>query len=259
MNTFYQTLWIFFLYAFLGWCSEVVFAAVKSGKFVNRGFLLGPVCPIYGFGVTFVLLLLQPLQDNLLILFVGSTVICSVLEYLVGWAAEKLLHQRLWDYSQMPFNLGGHICLAFSLMWGIACILIVRVIHPLILVLIRLIPHTLGVVLLVLFGGLFLADVILTSIDATRLPRQMKAAEELEQLIRGVSDGIGEKLYYQVNKREPRRQELEVKLVQYKALMSHTGSYRRWSKAFPHLAKQEHHRRMEAIRAYLERNKEQEP
>ena len=66
MYTFYELLWIFFLYAFLGWCSEVIFAAVKTGEFVNRGFLLGPVCPIYGLGVAFVLLLLKPLQENLL-------------------------------------------------------------------------------------------------------------------------------------------------------------------------------------------------
>ena len=71
----YEYMWYFFLYAFLGWCSEVMFAAVKTGKFVNRGFLLGPVCPIYGLGVSFVLLCLKPLEGNLLILFVGSVVI----------------------------------------------------------------------------------------------------------------------------------------------------------------------------------------
>ena len=79
MEQLYTWLWIFFLYAFLGWCCEVVFAAVKTGKFVNRGFLLGPVCPIYGMGVALVLWALLPLEDNLLVLYFGSVLITSAI------------------------------------------------------------------------------------------------------------------------------------------------------------------------------------
>ena len=109
MDTLYHWLWIFFLYAFLGCCSEVVFAAVQTGKFLTRGFLLGPVCPICGMGVALVLWALLPLEDNLLALYFGSVLITSALEFLLGWISEKLLHQRLWHYSDMPFNLCGHI------------------------------------------------------------------------------------------------------------------------------------------------------
>ena len=268
----YELLWIFLIYAFLGWCAEVVFAAVKTGQFVNRGFLLGPVCPIYGLGVSFVLLALSPLEGNLFLLFVGSVVITSALEFLVGWVAEKALHQRLWDYSDMPFNIKGYICLAFSLMWGIACILVVRVVHPLILSLIHWLPHILGIVLLAVFYALFAADLILTLAAALKLPKQMKAAEELEKRIRALSDNIGEGLYHQVSKldleekkesfsarKEARdaknellRQELEARLEQYRRSFGQNRTYRRWTKAFPHLKKQAHHRRLEAIRAYLD-------
>ena len=271
MFSFYELLWIFFLYAFLGWCTEVIFAAVKTGEFVNRGFLLGPVCPIYGLGVAFVLLLLMPLQENLLILYAGSVVITSALEFLVGWLAEKLLHQRLWDYSDMPFNLKGYICLAFSLVWGVACVLVVRVIQPLIMALIHWLPHTLGLVLLALFSAIFLTDLILTCVAAAKLPRQIRAAEELERLIRSVSDNIGESLYNGVvrldldekkeafaakreamdAKNEAMRQELEEKLAAYRAMVGKNRTYRRLSKAFPHLKRQWYHHGLETIRAYI--------
>ena len=249
----YKLLWIFFLYAFLGWCAEVVFAAAKTGQFLNRGFLLGPVCPIYSLGVSFVLLLLEPLGDNLFILFVGSVIITSALEFLVGWLAEKALGQRLWDYTDMPFNIKGYICLAFSLMWGIACILVVRVIHPLILHLIGWIPHTPGLVLLAIFSAVFAADLMLTLANAMQLPRQMKAAEDLERLIRSFSDNLGESLYHGVSKLD-----LDAKLAQYRATMDKNRVYKRWTKAFPHLKKQAHHRRLEAIRAYLEERRTKE-
>ena len=116
----YLFLWIFFIYSFLGWCTEVSYAALVTGKFVNRGFLNGPVCPVYGFGVVIVLSILVPLKGNLLVLFIGSVVLTSLLEWLTGFLLEKIFHQRWWDYSDQPFNIGGYICLRFSIAWGFA-------------------------------------------------------------------------------------------------------------------------------------------
>ena len=107
--TIYNIMWYFFIYAFLGWCTEVSFFAVKTGKFVNRGFLNGPVCPVYGFGLVIIIMALTPLKDNLLLLFVGSVVITSSLEFLTGWALEKIFHTRWWDYTNNKFNLHGYI------------------------------------------------------------------------------------------------------------------------------------------------------
>ena len=273
MAHLYPWLWIFFLYAFLGWCSEVVFAAVKTGKFVNRGFLFGPVCPIYGLGVALVLWLLTPLEGNLLVLYFGSVVITSALEFAMGWISERLLHQRLWDYSNMPFNLCGHICLAFSLVWGFACLLVVRVFHPVLMGLVTLIPHTLGWVLLGLFAALFLTDLVLTMIAALKLPRQVRAVEDMEKLLRAISDGIGEGLYSRVSKleldekkeeflarkeernakNEALRRELEEKIALYRKQVGKNRTYRRWVTAFPHLREERHHRRLEELRAYVAR------
>ena len=116
-QNFYELVWIFIIYAFIGWCTEVSYAALDRGIFVNRGFLNGPYCPIYGCGVVIVVAALTPLKDNLLILFAGSFLLTSILEYITGFILEKVFHNKWWDYSNKPFNLHGYICLKFSIYW----------------------------------------------------------------------------------------------------------------------------------------------
>ena len=190
----YMLLWIFFVYAFLGWCTEVSFAALTSGKFVNRGFLNGPVCPIYGCGVVIVLFFLEPLRENTLLLFLGSVVLTSVLEWLTGFVLERIFHQRWWDYSHEPFNLGGYICLRFSIAWGLACLLVVDVIHPTIHWLITCIPHTLGLVLLVVFSAVMVVDLAATVRTIARINRQLTQLDELAGRIKSLSNELGESL-----------------------------------------------------------------
>ena len=103
---------------------------MKTGKFVNRGFLNGPLCPIYGVGVVLVVLLLMPIHQNLVFLYVASTVLVTVLEGFTGFFMDKIFHHKWWDYTDQPLNIGGYVCLPFSLVWGVCCVLIVRVIHP---------------------------------------------------------------------------------------------------------------------------------
>lgn len=93
--TYYDILFSFFIYGFLGWCSEVAFAAFKQHSFVNRGFLNGPICPIYGIGVTVVVASLQPYVGNLILLYITSTILVTFLEWLTGFLLEKMFHHRL--------------------------------------------------------------------------------------------------------------------------------------------------------------------
>ncbi len=190
----YRFLWIFFIYAFLGWCTEVSYAALVTGKFVNRGFLNGPVCPIYGFGVVIVLACLTPLAENLLLLFLGSVVLTSLLEWLTGFLLEKLFHQRWWDYSDQPFNLGGYICLRFSVAWGLACMFVVRLLHPTVLLLIRLIPKALGAVLLTVMGAVMAVDLAATVSTIIRLNRRLAQLDEMAARIKEASNEFGENL-----------------------------------------------------------------
>ena len=103
----YTYLWCFFIYAFLGWCGEVLYAAAIERRFVNRGFLSGPVCPIYGLGVVLISYVMRPFGGNLAALMLGSIVLGSALEWLAGYLLEKIFRQKWWDYSDEPLRLWG--------------------------------------------------------------------------------------------------------------------------------------------------------
>lgn len=269
-------IWYFFAYAFLGWCAEVVFAALKSGRFVNRGFLNGPICPIYGFGIVAVLFCLRPIQGNLLALYAGSVVLTTVLEWATGFLMEKLFHQRWWDYSNMPLNIGGYVCLPFSLVWGFACLLIVKLLHPLIAGSIALLPEALSTILLAVFAALFLTDVVLSAAKAFKLDRTLTQIDEAAAALRRISDKLGETMAdgalaikatdtyardelqaanqrarIALNEVEKTRNELK---AHYLELLERIGSeHNRLLAAFPHLRSIRHPAALEAVKEKLAR------
>ncbi len=125
-----QWLLFFFLYCFLGWVWESCYVSAKRRQWVNRGFLHGPMLPIYGTGAVIILLATIPVRDSLWLIFLLGMLAATALEYVTGAAMEALFKVRYWDYSGKPFNLNGHICLTSSLAWGAFSILLVRVLHP---------------------------------------------------------------------------------------------------------------------------------
>lgn len=197
-QNFYELVWIFIIYAFIGWCTEVSYAALDRGIFVNRGFLNGPYCPIYGCGVVIVVAALTPLKDNLLILFAGSFLLTSILEYITGFILEKVFHNKWWDYSNKPFNLHGYVCLKFSIYWGLACTFIMDVIHPIIYKGITMIPHILGVVLLCIIMSAFAVDCGVTVTTILKFNKRLKVMDEMAVKIHKLSDEIGENIYENV-------------------------------------------------------------
>jgi uncharacterized membrane protein len=194
MHSVYQVLFLFLIYAFLGWCVEVSFVAVTSGRVVNRGFLNGPVCPIYGVGMVGVLLLLEPIQDNLLLLFLGGMLLCTLVELIGGWVLEKVFHTRWWDYSNQPFNLGGYVCLGFSIMWGLAVTFVVRLLHPVIFSLVCAIPTLVGWILLGIFYALFLADFIVTLVTIIGIRKQLGELQRVAEALHHVSDDLSDRV-----------------------------------------------------------------
>ena len=121
---------LFFAFSFLGWLMEVMVVIFKERKIVNRGFLIGPCCPIYGFGGPIMTLLLQNIKNNPIILFLLSLLICSVLEYGTSYVMEKLFHARWWDYSNRKFNINGRICLTNMIAFGLLGCLIIYILDP---------------------------------------------------------------------------------------------------------------------------------
>lgn len=246
----YQALWIFIIYAFLGWCSEVAFAAVNKGKFVNRGFLNGPVCPIYGVGMLIVVLCLWNLRDRPLLLFLGSALLTTALEFVTGFVLERFFHDKWWDYSDMPFNIKGYVCLKFTILWGLAASFIIGAIHRFIYMLIEKTPFVLGVILLAVFSAAFIADFTVTLTALVKLPKKLKAMAEAERALRAVSDKIGENISDTTiaakekgealaEENKPRLQELkaeyEKKKKEFSAMLERNFVQRRIFKAFPNL------------------------
>lgn len=109
---------------------EVTFASVQTHKFVNRGFLFGPFCPIYGFGVLSLIIFLNNLASEPILFFIGTIILTSTIEYITGFVLEKIFQIRWWDYSENKFNLNGYICLEFSMYWGIFGTLLFYFVHP---------------------------------------------------------------------------------------------------------------------------------
>ena len=131
---------LFFIYSFLGWLMESVSDTIRKKKFVNRGFLIGPYCPIYGAGVLLITILLRKYNNDVWITFLMSLLICGTLEYLTSYVMEKLFNARWWDYSQRKFNINGRICLETLIPFGIAGTFIIYIANPFFLKFINMIP-----------------------------------------------------------------------------------------------------------------------
>ena len=207
----YEYLYFFIIYAFLGWCTEVAYAAVNSGRFVNRGFLNGPMCPIYGTGAVIVIAALTPLMGNKLLLFAGAVVLTSALEWVTGFVLEKCFHGKWWDYSDVPFNLNGYICLKFSLLWGLACLVVMDTIQPLIVKLIEITPPVAGRLVLGLLAALMLADAAATVATIIKLNKRLRAIDEIASKIHEFSDALGENIYETAAAAVSRGEELKEK------------------------------------------------
>lgn len=289
-QNFYELLWIFIIYAFIGWCTEVGYAALNTGKFVNRGFLNGPYCPIYGCGVVIVVAVLTPLKENLIILFIGSFLLTSVLEFITGFLLEKVFHNKWWDYSNLPFNIKGYVCLKFSIYWGLACTFIMDIMHPIIYKFITIIPRILGIVLISVFMGVFVVDVIITVATILKFNQRLKAMDDIAKRIHNISDEIGERVYENVTivdskqkeyklaleenlmeissevtyrkdqlaeEWEKKQKEKEELLARYKELLEQKNAgFRRLLKAFPNMVSRNQNDMLQKYREYLASRKD---
>ncbi len=221
--SWFQILWYFYIYGFLGWCSEVAFAAIAHGKFVNRGFVNGPICSIYGFGVMSVLLVLGPLKSSFWLLFGGSVLFTSVIEYFTGWVLEKVFHDKWWDYSKRPLNIKGYVCLEFSVLWGLACVFVVDVFQPLVARAVGLIPKRIGWVLLGIFSVLWIADNIITAMEIRKLPKKLRALQAIEDSLTVISDEIGEEIYIRASDAKDRGMEVYTGMKEKSAVIAEKG------------------------------------
>ena len=183
---------LFLLCSLLGWCVEMAYCSLGQGRLCEkRGFLNGPICPIYGHGALLVLLALDGGCESPLLTFLLGALLTSALEYATSYLMEKLFHMRWWDYSQKPFNLNGRICLRNSALFGAACVLLCHGVGPTLAGVVGwFFQRGTGISLAVALGALYLADVVLSVRSAVQVSARLRAlqgvcqelAQRLEQL-----------------------------------------------------------------------------
>ncbi len=149
---------LYFIYSFVGWFMETIGNLIINKKFINRGFLIGPVCPVYGTGAVLVTLLLNRFLDKPIVIFILAMIICAVVEYVTGYLMEKLFHARWWDYSNNKFNLNGRVCLFNLLLFGTGCLLLLLFVNPFFIRIINLVPQTTQIIIIFILVVLYVID-----------------------------------------------------------------------------------------------------
>lgn len=174
----------FIFYSFLGWCMETTYCSVLERRFVIRGFLLGPLCPIYGVGALLMILPLSFFKDNLVVFYIVATVTLSAWEYFVGWFLEVTTHVKYWDYSHFKFNIKGRITLWVCLWWGVLAYFAVFYVHPATERLFGRIPKSWQLMLAAVLFAVLMADTVTTirklALTARLMARLEEAKEELQ-------------------------------------------------------------------------------
>lgn len=197
----YQLLWIFFVYSFIGWCGEAAMAAVHRRKFVNRGFVSGPICPVYGAGAAAVAVFLPELKDQLFFLFLGGMIVTTFVEYLTGRLLELIFHRKWWDYSDQRFNLDGYVCLKNSVVWGICSVLMICFFDPLLCRLLVLIPRLAGDILLWILGVLLVIDAVGSGVAVLGLKKKQSRITQITEELHKTSKLLENALTTRIQKR----------------------------------------------------------
>ena len=192
---FIESYLMFFIYSFVGWVVEVVYYGITEGKFINRGFLAGPLCPVYGLGFYAAIWIFEPLSKNFLIIFFGMAAACTIVELIAGVILYHAFHMRWWDYSDYKLNFRGYICLRFYIYWGIAASLGIYVLHPIVKHLISLIHYPVRIGILVFFTVILVTDLVTTIITIAGFKKKFEAMEKVVSGTKVVSDLIGSQIY----------------------------------------------------------------
>ena len=269
MQNFLLFFLYFWIYSFLGWVVESTFCSINEHKLINRGFLSGPICPIYGFGALIVILSLTPFLSHPLFLFIDAVVLTSILEYFTSYAMEQLFHARWWDYSQHRFNLNGRICLATSLSFGGLSLFVMYVLHPGVVHLVSYLPQVAQIVISIIILLVFLVDLSTTVQSTINFQQKLDHLAELSTQIKDKLDSIHwhndlpvrERLeqFFQ-DKREERmesiaeaKESINQMLEKFRSMSVRPGFIqRRLKKAFPHVVFHKNLEQVRSLREWLE-------
>lgn len=194
--TLYEALCFFLIYSFIGWVTEIVYHAVTLGKIINRGFLNGPICPVYGFGMSAVLFVFKLIgSTNTIVIFLEGLILTSTIELIAGYILYTFFHARWWDYSKMPLNFKGYICPAFSIIWGLAVVGVVKIVHPAIKsITTNLIPKKILLPIIIVFLIVLILDTVVTALSLIGLNKKLKELDLISESLRDTSDRLTQKI-----------------------------------------------------------------
>ena len=241
-------LWLM-IYSFIGWAYESTLCSVSARKLINRGFLNGPYCPIYGTGALLIELTLGRIESPVLLFFAGALLTCS-LEYLTSWAMEKLFHARWWDYSKRRFNIKGRVCLIGAVVFGTFSVLLVKLLHPFVAGLTGRIPPA---AMHWLCGGLLVVFLTDLTVTVCGLSGTHKAVAECSEFLRERRAELEEKLrsapgYEELQRRREAFQQLGKEL---RGRLN--AQQRRTIRNFPKLTLSRNNEALNELRAALEK------
>lgn len=185
----------FIIFSFVGWLIEVIGVVINERKFINRGFLIGPYCPIYGVGGVSIALFLSKFYESPIALFILAMVVCAFLEYVTSYLMEKLFHARWWDYSQYKYNINGRICLETMIPFGILGCVVVYIADPLMRKLFSLLPFETWNIIAIIMVALFIIDLIISLKVVTNFKKkatQFLESDNTEEITKRVKEYLDE-------------------------------------------------------------------
>lgn len=245
------------IYSFLGWCCESLYCSLGTGQWVNRGFLNGPFCPVYGFGAIITLLFLHFVPSSMVGVFIGGILITSTLEYFTSWIMEKLFHARWWDYSKHKFNINGRVCLLNSTLFGILCLFLYFDLHPIIKKAVDFFNLDFKYGFLFAFTLYFIADFTVTIKSVLKINIQLKSLSEIKSKLLEKYPQLKEK--FDLSELEENLKNLNIKeeLLEKLNFKQHDLKFfeRRLIKAFPEMSSKSYPEHLEKLKQNLKKLK----
>lgn len=247
MEIMYTYFLYFLIYSFLGWVCETCYCFIIDKQYVNRGFLKGPLCPIYGFGALAVIIILNPISNNIIILYLSAMICTSALEYITGFLLEVIFNLKWWDYSNYRFNIKGRVCLLNSILFGILSVILIECIHPLLTENVRKIPINILIWISNISIVYFLLDVIITTCRVLQLSGKLKEMHILIEEIKEKSEANKGILQQNISKLDgligqeneklvfAKEQVNKLKIRLEKVILKNKSNNKRIIKAFPNI------------------------
>ena len=174
----------FFIYSVLGWMTEMIYCRICQKRWINRGFFFGPYCPIYGFGGIIIILFLSPFSKNPIFLFLLSAIVITILEYSTSYIMEKIFGARWWDYSHLPMNLNGRICLLNTIEFSILAMIIIYVVHPYVKMFVEMLPYEIVFSTFYLSFLILIIDFIFSLNNVLNFKAKLEYLQELTEQIK---------------------------------------------------------------------------